>query len=392
MLGARPQPGPPQATTVNGDPHMLAYITPDEAYILRNRGGGLGAGGSQMMAQGVPAFDDDNGGDRADRAGNTNDSVGDGGGANYGGGNGGYGFDTRGSDVADRAGGAAATGMGSDDGGTDGSYGSMYDARASDVQSRAGSPSTGNEAGFFGGEANYGGGPGNTSGNISGGGGGSEGNQPYYAPPATPQAPLPPPGPTPEELAAQEAARHKKLQDDSEARVRAKYDASLGAVWRKGVADQFDADARGILDTAYGTTREGLLQALRDSGYIATPLATARLTGLDTQKAGEAQKIPTTRDTRLTDYDTRRNASLVDAITRARALEDPDKAEALAIESINAYNTDLQKNPGATFTPGFTPDNSLIEPGSTPVERSASDAFKNALLTVSSPNAAARVG
>jgi hypothetical protein len=64
----------------------------------------------------------------------------------------------------------------------------------------------------------------------------------------------------------------------------------------------------------------------------------------------------------------------------------------LAIESINAYNTDLQQHPGATFTPGFTPDNSLIEPGSTPTERSASDAFKNALLTVSSPNAAARVG
>jgi hypothetical protein len=313
MLGARPPVGPPQATTINSNPHMLAYITPDEAYILRNRGGGLGTGGSQMMAQGVPAFDDDNGGDRGDRAGNTNDSVGsnDGGGANYGGGDGGYGFDTRGSDVGDRAGGAAATGMGGDGGDVgDGGYGSMYDTRGSDVGSRAGSPSTGEsgasdnyggggyDAGFFGGEANYGGG-------TSGGGGGSEGGNQPGPYPVAPAAPLPPPGPTPEELAAQEAARRKKLQDDSEARVRAKYDSLLGATWRKGVSDQFDTDARGILDTAYGTTRSGLLQALRDSGYIATPLATARLTGLDTQKAGEAQKIPTTRDTRLTDYDTR---------------------------------------------------------------------------------------
>lgn len=47
----------PQVTRVNGNPHMLAYITPDEAALLRAHGGGVTEGGGQLYHNGVPAFD-----------------------------------------------------------------------------------------------------------------------------------------------------------------------------------------------------------------------------------------------------------------------------------------------------------------------------------------------
>ena len=36
--------------------HFPAYITPNEAGLLRSRGGGVPPGGGQYMAGGIPAF------------------------------------------------------------------------------------------------------------------------------------------------------------------------------------------------------------------------------------------------------------------------------------------------------------------------------------------------
>jgi hypothetical protein len=410
--------GPPQATTlVRGQPHMMAYITPDEAYILRNRGGGL-AGGSrdlQLEQSGIPAFaDNEGGGGNNDGGGGGNN---DGGGGGYGGGDGGNdrgggGFndgggsaDTSGKDAGDKYGGGGdpndsaqqgSFGAGGDPGSAYGGlgggvpagmgYGGLYDTRASDVGSRAGSPNSGGgEAGFFGGEANYGGGEG-----VHGGSGGTEGNQPYYAPSPTPLLQMPA-GPTPEELAEKERLRLLALDDEAERRVRAKYDKSVGATWREALGNKFNSDATGLLTDAYGTTRAGLLSALQDSGYIATPLATARIAGLDKQKEGETSKIPGIQNTRLGDYDARRNTSLVDAIKRARAGHDPDAADLLADASIEQLNSSISTNPGAAYTPAFSVDSGIITPTESAVQTSAADNFRNALLQVRSPAAAARV-
>lgn len=46
----------PKHARVRGEPHMLSYITAEEAALLRSRGGGVSPGGGQMMHLGVPAY------------------------------------------------------------------------------------------------------------------------------------------------------------------------------------------------------------------------------------------------------------------------------------------------------------------------------------------------
>lgn len=70
LLDAEPsgQVTAPRRTSVRGTPHHLAYITAEEAALLRARGGGLTRGGRPLRGPaGVPAFD--NSGDGGDGAG-----------------------------------------------------------------------------------------------------------------------------------------------------------------------------------------------------------------------------------------------------------------------------------------------------------------------------------
>lgn len=46
----------PKREKIGGQEHMLAYITPQEAQILRRQGGGVAPDGGQIMHRGVPAF------------------------------------------------------------------------------------------------------------------------------------------------------------------------------------------------------------------------------------------------------------------------------------------------------------------------------------------------
>ena len=48
--------GAPKHIVRQGQPHMLAYITPSEADLLRDVGGGVAPDGGQYMANGLPAF------------------------------------------------------------------------------------------------------------------------------------------------------------------------------------------------------------------------------------------------------------------------------------------------------------------------------------------------
>lgn len=75
----------PKREKIGGQDHMLAYITPQEAQILRRQGGGVTPDGGQMMHRGVPAFR--SGGP----AGASDAGTGPGGGAGPGGGVGGGG-------------------------------------------------------------------------------------------------------------------------------------------------------------------------------------------------------------------------------------------------------------------------------------------------------------
>mgnify|MGYP003626430429 CR=1 FL=1 len=59
FLNTKPEPddvAPPKHIVRQGQPHMLAYITPSEAEILRDFGGGVAPDGGQYMANGLPAF------------------------------------------------------------------------------------------------------------------------------------------------------------------------------------------------------------------------------------------------------------------------------------------------------------------------------------------------
>ena len=51
--------GAPKHIVRQGQPHMLAYITPSEADLLRDVGGGVAPDGGQYMANGLPAFIED---------------------------------------------------------------------------------------------------------------------------------------------------------------------------------------------------------------------------------------------------------------------------------------------------------------------------------------------
>lgn len=68
---------PSFTTSINGQPHFLAYINPKEAGFLRSLGGGITKDGGQMMHQGVPAFGE-NPGDDSDHGGSTTDQGGPG--------------------------------------------------------------------------------------------------------------------------------------------------------------------------------------------------------------------------------------------------------------------------------------------------------------------------
>lgn len=46
----------PKRTNIGGQEHLLAYITPEESFTLRSKGGGVPPGGGQYMVNGVPAF------------------------------------------------------------------------------------------------------------------------------------------------------------------------------------------------------------------------------------------------------------------------------------------------------------------------------------------------
>src|SRR6187399_1354949 len=49
----------PRLVNINGEPHILAYISRDEAAQLRRQGGGVTEGGGQLKGPGgVPAFED----------------------------------------------------------------------------------------------------------------------------------------------------------------------------------------------------------------------------------------------------------------------------------------------------------------------------------------------
>ncbi|MBR0669146.1 hypothetical protein GXW71_32650 [Roseomonas hellenica] len=86
LLDAEPtgQVTAPRRTSVRGTPHHLAYITAEEAALLRARGGGLTRDGRPLRGPaGVPAFDNSgDGGDGADGgAGGSADGHGDSGAA-----------------------------------------------------------------------------------------------------------------------------------------------------------------------------------------------------------------------------------------------------------------------------------------------------------------------
>jgi hypothetical protein len=121
--------GLPRRTEVNGNPHLLAWINPEEAELLRQRGGGIAPGGGQMKGPGgLPAFDDGSGdggdggsgdgGDGGDGgAGDGGDAGGDAGDGGTGTGDGADGGDAgAGGDGADGGGGASSSG-GADNGG-----------------------------------------------------------------------------------------------------------------------------------------------------------------------------------------------------------------------------------------------------------------------------------
>lgn len=77
-------PAPPRRATIGGDKHFLAYITEDEAAMLREQGGGVAPDGRQIMGPaGVPAFDPDGsedggGGGEGGAAGGDDGGYGDG--------------------------------------------------------------------------------------------------------------------------------------------------------------------------------------------------------------------------------------------------------------------------------------------------------------------------
>ena len=59
FLNTNPEPddvAPPKHIVQQGQPHMLAYITPSEAGLLRDVGGGVAPDGGQSMMEGIPSF------------------------------------------------------------------------------------------------------------------------------------------------------------------------------------------------------------------------------------------------------------------------------------------------------------------------------------------------
>jgi hypothetical protein len=123
-------------------PHALAYIDPEEAALLRSRGGGVAPGGGQIMRHGLPSFED--GGDGGD--GGAGDGGGDGPGA---GGDGPGGPNDNGG--ASATGEAAGPGMGGVDG--PGGMGNEGDGTA-----EGGSNGSHSEGGYGGGGGYRGGG------------------------------------------------------------------------------------------------------------------------------------------------------------------------------------------------------------------------------------------
>jgi len=363
--------------------------------IQRSEGGGLGIGGGQLVQDGIPAFEDGTSGGMGDLGNNDHGSGIEGmGNANEKEG-GGLTQDRAGGEIGDVGAKNAEDHYG---GGSYDNSAAVPESVISAVQGFSPGPVGGSAAGgggttVFGGTPNYG-----QEGGFSGGGGSeaatSSSGQIAQANPAP--AAVVPAGPTPEELAERERLRIKAIQDEAERLVRARYDSNLGNTWRDALVNKFNTDAQGELDTAYGSNRTSIIEALRAAGYEATPLATAKLAGLDTQKTREAGLIPTTRTSRFTDVDARRNASLVEAIRLARE-QSPSwadlatSANSLADTNINAYLTALQTNPGAVYKPNFTATSAITETGPTAPQATAAEAFRNALLTVSNPAAAARV-
>jgi hypothetical protein len=343
MLPRPAAPAAPAATQVNGQRHMLAYITPQEAELLAARGGGPMAAPGMQLAHGLRAFSDGDG-DGGGNDGNTSDGP-SGPGQGDDGGYGGWGD----------ANSAIGAGFGPESGGW-------------------GSPSDG---GFGGGEG------GNTSGAEGGNTSGASDDSGYGTTPG-PAAPPPAAAPPPRDLAG-----------EAEARVRARYGSSTGSVWLDALKSRFNEEAQGIVKNAYTTRRNDARDRLVKSGYDATPLGAYQLAGIDSQRDALLGGIGSKWDARAKDYQGRVNNSLAQAIAAARASLNPDAAESIADQYIGTLNADIAGNPGAAYAADFGPLQGQVEdPNIRQRQTTAADALQRALLAVGLTGAtgASRVG
>jgi hypothetical protein len=322
---------PKPVTRVNGNPHLLAYITPEEASLLASRGGGAGRPPGAIPVGGVPAFDD--------------------------------------SDSAD---GPSGPGQG-DDGGY-GGWGGGFDGPSG--------PGQGDDAGYGG----WGGGGGDPSASLGGEGGNTSGasdDSGYGMSPPSAQVVTPEPAAPPRDLAG-----------EAEARVRQRFAGSTGDLWMKALRDRFQSEAQDTLNNAYTSRRTDIRDRLMATGYDATPIASFQLSGLDAQRNSGQAGIGSTWTQRETDYRNRINTSLAQAIAEARAGQNPDAAEGIADRYVGSLNDGILANPGAAYSTGFGPMTPLVATAPDAQRREQAMALQNALTGAGLPqsNRASMVG
>ena len=284
---------------------MLAYITQNEAEVLRQRGGGVTDDGGQLFTHGIPAFYGDGGGGGGEGEGGPGEGSGNG---------------------------AAGTGDGADGGagGPDGSPGAAGNGNG-DGEGAGGSPGdgNGNGNGASAGDAGAGGG---------GSGGGDSANGYLTAAPVARAAAIDPVA----------AARQRQLESDR---------ASAGGALRSYFDNLFGQDSDKRRAQGFYDARSGQIIAGRDAAIAsgvagmapelqASPLANEFARGIREQAAGDMTSLWTAADAQNAQWEAKARGDFDTALGRIGASADP----------WGAYNEESPKFQGAYNDAWAIPD------------------------------------